>query len=137
MKTAPSRRAMLSGSAALLTGVTAALAAQPSWEFPILPAEKSANPDAELIRLCDRNAILEKKLEKEYPANLDIPDDCPIMAEMNRAMERIWTMQATTLEGFQARAKATVLYAPEFLRIDETTDYAKRMVSALLRDLIG
>jgi hypothetical protein len=127
LKSAPSRRAMLTGSAALLTGVTAAMAAQSA---PV-------SPDAELIRLCDRNATLEKMLEKEYPANLDIPDDCPIMAEMNRAMEQIWTMRATTMEGFQARAKATILYAPEFLRIDETTDYAKRMVSALLRDLIG
>ena len=94
-----------------------------------------SSADAALIQLCDRNVILEKQLEKAYPG--DIPNNCPIMAEINRNVKRIWTIRATTLEGLQARARATVSYAPELCKVGEERGFAKRLVAALLRDLIG
>jgi hypothetical protein len=92
-------------------------------------------PDADLIAICDRNVILERSLEGAYPG--DIPDNCPIMAEINRGLEQIWIMRATTLEGSRARARAIVTYAPDLVRVGSRPAFAKRMVAALLRDLTG
>ena len=97
----------------------------------------AGNLDAELIRLCDRNVQLEKDLEKEYSNGRDIPIHCPIMAEMNGNIEQISLIQATTLEGFRARARAIVAYAPELVRVEEIPDLAMKMGAAQLRDLVG
>jgi hypothetical protein len=94
------------------------------------------NPDAKLIRLCDRKVQLERLLDGEYSDGRDIPNGCQIMDEMNGNIEKISVIPATTMEDLRARAKAIVAYAPD-LKSADSDGLAEKMVAAPLRDLIG
>ncbi len=103
-----SRRGLLYGSvaAALATAATA------------LPAPAAtAQPDAELIALCDEFNVL----ERAYVASFDLiaDDDTrtlangPLHEAQEELVERMATLTATTIDGFAALAGAIVAWAAE------------------------
>jgi hypothetical protein len=127
-----SRRAMLTGSAALLTGVTAFLATQ----------DTAPNPDAELIRLCAEIDALEDKLDSFTLKGATLEEEQaqdklaqPFAAEQEPLIARLCEMPAITIEGIQARARTLVRYAPDWK--NKSGGYDGLMIAALLRDLIG
>jgi hypothetical protein len=126
-----SRRAMLSGSAALLTGVTAFLATQ----------DTAPNPDAELIALCAEIDALEDRMwgnlpkmsdeeEKQHDAEIE-----PLRQKQLALIDQISDLTATTLDGFRARARTIAKWAPDLIPMPH--DYLDQMAGALIRDLIG
>jgi hypothetical protein len=129
LKTAPSRRAMLTGSGALLAGVTGFFATPGA-------STGTPSPDAELIALCGKYAEMESYLGEKY-AGEDIDPDDPLLDEITIAVEKIGDFRASTLPGFVARAKAIAFYAPDLLDTERTQGEEERMVAALLRDLVG
>jgi hypothetical protein len=134
-----SRRAMLAGSGALLTGVTAFLAVLVS---------QAAGPDAELIQLCSQIDVLEHarlatftggaapmvQCSPEHDALLDgVANQQEVLAD------RIAEILPQTLEGFRAVARSIVLWAPDMANdsFGELGGLHGVLNSALLRGLIG
>jgi hypothetical protein len=127
-----SRRAMLTGSAALLTGVTAHMAAQAA----------PANPDAELIQLCAEIDALEDKLDSFTLKGATLEEEQaqdilaqPFADEQEPLIARLCDMPAITIEGIQARARTLVKWARDWK--NNRGGYDGLVISTLLRDLIG
>jgi hypothetical protein len=99
LKSAPSRRAMLTGSGALLAGVTGFLAAT-----AIPSAAAASSPDAELIRICAEH------IENMNAYNNDLSDtesdENPLWDAYERTRDAIDDAQPKTIAGMLAKARA-------------------------------
>jgi hypothetical protein len=139
MRVAPGRRGLLGGAAALLAGAAAVT-------LPRAALATGAGPDAVLIRMVDILLALDAKTSKMWEELDDLPrataeiirerDIRPLLdAEWEMRME-IAGMQATTLDGFRAKARLVQCYnncAPGFA--DLGNDDA--LAWSLANDLLG
>lgn len=133
-----SRRALLQGS--VVTALGAGIAAAPA-----VAAVSGSNPDAELIRMCAEHDALEHRVraldytalpDSEEEAGFEAASDA-LSAQQGPILERICELRGTTLEGLRARARTWALWMGEQTR-DVPGDYPeRRMIRALIRDLLG
>jgi hypothetical protein len=96
LKTAPSRRTMLTGSGALLAGVTGFLAEMPS--------AAAAEPDAAIIRLCAEH-IANRTAYNTRGGYLE-PDDDPLWHAYEGTQTAVYDAKPQTIAGIIAKAKA-------------------------------
>ena len=136
LKTAPSRRAMLTGSGALLAGVTGFLAASGA-------ATAAARPDAELFRLCAEIDALEDKISSFTIKGATLEEGQardklarPFADAQGALIAQLCDTPATTIEGIRARARTLLKWAPDW-EDQKRSGYHYAMISALLRDLVG
>ena len=157
--------ASLLGRRTMLTTTLAGVAATPALAAPVqlapliveteserwlLLEHRARNavehPDAELLAVCEQFSALELML---YPPGLGLETieeeharderNEPLNAEQSSLVEKLWDLRATTLEGFQARARSLLLWDSILTTaIENTEDYWEQvLLHALLRDLAG
>jgi hypothetical protein len=131
---APSRRALLGGTAALLAGTVVAATTS--------AGTAAATPDAELIALCAEIDRLEDKIDSFTIKGATLKEEeaqdllaQPFADEQEPLIFQLCDMPATTIEGIRARARTLVKWAPDWE--NKSSGYDSAMISALLRDLIG
>ena len=132
LKTAPSRRAMLTGSGALLAGVTGFLAAAAAPGA----VQAAESPDAELLAATSKYFEAERLLDEKYGEE-DIEYEDPLLTEISDSVETIINARASTLEGHRARARAITFYHPSLIDTQRAQGGDEAMIAALLRDLVG
>ncbi|NPD68913.1 hypothetical protein HN018_02920 [Lichenicola cladoniae] len=136
------REVLGAGAFTAMFGIAAAAIAKPDVQ---VSAAVPLQPDGELIALCSRFDDLERKMEatyylgpyseaKELAAEAQ---QASLHAEQDELLEQITPIRATTLAGFQARARTLVFWNKEIERKGENGDWSNRMVWALVRDLNG
>lgn len=123
----------------LLSAVTVAGSAPPAEGATPAPPPHA---DAVLIALCAEFNTLTRIIDSAYSnASCDVPDEetdrltAPYMEQQEALLDRICPMQATTADGFMARAKALVLWDRPKLGDDPGGCWNDRMLAALLRDM--
>jgi hypothetical protein len=141
------RRGMIeaAGSAGLLA-IAAVCFAKPE----ALAAAPAEHPDADLIAACAAFDDTEHRFKGYHGegafAALRIKDDDErdialdaMAAERDALLERIWDLEATTIEGFRARARTAKLYHAGVIENVERCQCGEdeTMLYALVRDLLG
>lgn len=98
------------------------------------------HPDLELLLLCQSFCILEEQVDALTAA---IPNEeeknaaiRPLENKQSDMLGRIYQIQATTIDGHVARARAAVAWAPDLLGEGEGATHMV-ILTALLRDLLG
>ena len=125
-----------------LAGVAAASIALP--DQVTASAITTSSGDAELIALCGRFNELERLCEATYDGvSIEAEEAAeahrePWKVEQEDLLDRIIPLQATTLDGFRARARMWALWDGELKKDGEQSSYWEdRMAWALVRDLIA
>ncbi len=128
----PSRRAVLTGGAAILA--TAAV--------PIAANAAAPNPDAALIAACAEFDRLEHAKRALLQGPQRIQDDethnrlaMPLYWQQDELSKQIMATPATTIEGLRAKARSVVLYDAECAK--GWDDLHLDMAHSIIRDLIG
>ncbi len=134
------RRKLLSGAAAVLTGTTLAavvLSPDPTWSAAREPSEPPLGDEPLLALLSDFTAI-EQQIHDLHSGDEDADEDqrLILMDQQDPIVEQLCEARATTLAGLRARARAYVVYDPQdaanLLNSGLTN---QMMLGALLRDL--
>lgn len=139
-RTPTSRRRLLSGAAAALTGAGFAgvvLSPDPTWGNPAEPtgAGYILNPDAALIAACDAY-IRAMDAYNRHGGDVDCEDD-PLWHALQAAEERAADIPAETMAGLAAKARAAAATGrmPDgVVRLGES--YAGHWPARLVRDVL-
>ena len=137
-----SRRALFGTGAGLSLAGSAAAA-------PLLTAD-TANPDAELIRLCADCDAVQAKIDAIWaqkmthlpnPEQIAIEDvrtaaQQPFLEQMDPLLERVCKLQATTLQGHAARARTLLGWDKDPCWVDDYC-WNSQLIGAIVRDLVG
>lgn len=135
---APLRRALLAGSAAsvaVAAGIVVAASVPP------------ANPDADLLALCARLDLLQRRIDQLFPADwygmtdagLEAADAAArhLEAEQRPILDQLCALTPVTSGGCAALAHLVALLRPDLLRAGPGEDPDVRLLAVLVRGLAG